>query len=107
ADGAFVQRKNVRSSPLPNRSTERAQMKTFLKVVGGIALVIVAFVIGVVSWLSLRKPAQRAASTEKVEATPARLARGEYLVEHVSDCLGCHSDHVVKFGFPVKPGTEG
>lgn len=82
-------------------------MKTFLKVVGGIALLIVAFVIGVVSWLTVRKPASRAASAEKVEATPARLARGEYLVEHVSDCLGCHSDHVVKFGFPVKPGSEG
>jgi mono/diheme cytochrome c family protein len=82
-------------------------MKTFLKVVGGIALVIVAFVIGAVSWLSLRKPASRPASAEKIEATPARLARGHYLVEHVSDCLGCHSDHSVKYGFPVKPGTEG
>jgi mono/diheme cytochrome c family protein len=81
-------------------------MKTFLKI-GGIALVIVAFVIGVVAWLSLRKPAARPASTEKIEATPARLARGEYIVEHVSDCMGCHSDHVVKYGFPVKPGTEG
>ena len=70
-------------------------MKTFLKIVGGLALVIVAFVIGVVSWLSIRKPASRAASAEKIEATPARLARGEYIVEHVSDCLGCHSDHVV------------
>src|SRR5206468_11541394 len=29
------------------------------------------------------------------------------LVEHVADCLGCHSDHTDGFGFPVKPGTEG
>ena len=82
-------------------------MKTFLKVVGGLALVIVGLLIGVVSWLSLRKPASHPASTEKFEATPARLARGEYIVEHVTDCLGCHSDHLTTYGFPVKPGTEG
>lgn len=82
-------------------------MKTFLKVVGGIALFAIALVIGAVTWLALRKPAQRPPSAEKIEATPARLARGRYLVNNVSDCLGCHSDHVDKFGFPVKPGTEG
>jgi hypothetical protein len=82
-------------------------MKTFLKIVGGLALVIVALVAGVVSWLAVRNPASRPASAEKIEATPARLARGHYLVEHVSDCLGCHSDHTAKYGFPVKPGTEG
>jgi mono/diheme cytochrome c family protein len=82
-------------------------MKTFLKIVGGASLVVLAFAIGVISWLIIRKPAQRPASAEKVEATPARLARGKYVVHNVSDCLGCHSDHVGKFGFPVKPGSEG
>jgi mono/diheme cytochrome c family protein len=82
-------------------------MKTILKIAGGALLVVVALAVGGVSWLALRKPAQRAASGEKIEATPARLARGQYLVNHVSDCLGCHSDHLLKFGVPVKPGTEG
>ena len=82
-------------------------MKTFLKIVGGVVLVVLALVLGGVAFLSLRKPAQRPASTEKIEATPARLARGSYLVNHVSDCLGCHSDHLDGFAFPVKPGTEG
>jgi len=82
-------------------------MKTFLKIVGGIVLAVVALAVGCISWLALRKPASRPASTEKIEATPARVARGEYLVEHVSDCLGCHSDHLDTFGYPVKPGTEG
>jgi mono/diheme cytochrome c family protein len=82
-------------------------MKTFLKAVGIALVVVVALIAGGASWLSLRKPAQRPASPEKVEATPERLARGKYLVEHVSDCLGCHSDHVDKFAFPVKPGSEG
>jgi len=82
-------------------------MKTFLKIVGGLVLIVIALIAGVVIWLAARKPASRPASTEKIEATPERLARGTYLVEHVADCLGCHSDHIVKFGIPVKPGTEG
>ena len=82
-------------------------MKTFLKIVGGLVLIVIALIAGVVIWLSARKPASRPASTEKIEATPERLARGKYLVENVADCLGCHSDHLVKFGIPIKPGTEG
>jgi hypothetical protein len=82
-------------------------MKTFLKIVGGVVLAVVALLAGAVTWLSLRKPESRPPSAEKVQATPAQLARGKYLVEHVSDCLGCHSDHLVTFGFPVKPGSEG
>jgi len=82
-------------------------MKTFFKIVGGIVLVLIVLVAGGLSWLALRKPAQHPASAEKIEATPARLARGEYLVKHVSDCVGCHSDHDPTYGLPIKPGTEG
>src|SRR5258706_11213195 len=82
-------------------------MKTFLKIVGGVVLLVIALIACAVTWLAVRKPESRPASAEKIEATPERLARGRYLVEHVSDCLGCHSDHVTRFGFPVKPGTEG
>lgn len=82
-------------------------MKTFLKIVGGALLVIAGVVAVLLIWLAMRKPAQRPPSTEKVEATPARLARGEYLVEHVSSCTDCHSDHLTTFGMPEKPGTIG
>lgn len=82
-------------------------MKTFLKIVGGLVLLVIALIACAVIWLAVRKPESRPASTEKVEATPERMARGKYLVEHVSPCLDCHSDHVLKFSTPVKPGTEG
>ena len=82
-------------------------MKTFFKIVGGLVLVVAGLLAGAVAWLALRKPASRPVTAMKIEATPQRLARGEYLVEHVSDCLGCHSDHVNGFAYPVKPGTEG
>ena len=82
-------------------------MKTFFKIVGGVVLVVLAVIAIGIIWLMARKPASRPASAERVQATPERMARGKYLVEHVSPCLDCHSDHVVKFGVPVKPNTEG
>jgi mono/diheme cytochrome c family protein len=82
-------------------------MKTALKVVGAVLLIAGALIIGALTWLSFKKPAAHPPSTEKIEATPARLARGQYLVEHVADCIGCHSAHLETYGFPVKPGTKG
>src|SRR5215212_8645167 len=82
-------------------------MKTFLKVVGGIALVVLALVAGALTWLTMKKPAMHPASSEKVEATPERLARGKYLAENVTNCVDCHSDHTPAYAFPIKPGTEG
>lgn len=82
-------------------------MKTFLKVVGILLLVVVALAAIGVSWLTLRKPAQREASAEKVQVTPERVARGKYLVHHVSICLDCHSERTDQYGLPFKPGREG
>jgi hypothetical protein len=63
---------------------------------------------GALAWLELRFPAMRPASTETIMRTPERLARGEYLVEHLAECMGCHSDaEFEKFGMPIKAGTKG
>jgi mono/diheme cytochrome c family protein len=79
-----------------------------LKVLGWILAAIVLAAGGGLAWLFFRSPDRRPASTETVEATPQRLARGDYLVHHVSDCLGCHSDfYADRFALPLKPGTEG
>jgi mono/diheme cytochrome c family protein len=83
-------------------------MKTLLKVVGIFLLALAAIAAIGVSYLSLRKPAQRAASTVKVEPTPERVARGKYLVNHVSICFDCHSERIpTAYGLPFKPGREG
>ena len=83
-------------------------MKTFFKVVGIVLLVIVALAAIGVSYLSLRKPAQHAASTVKVEITPERVARGNYLVNHVGACFDCHSEREQSaYALPFKPGREG
>jgi mono/diheme cytochrome c family protein len=69
-----------------------------LAVLAGLALV----------FLAAKKPDQRPPSAEKIEATPARLARGTYLVEHVCDCITCHSElNVDRFNLPPKRYTIG
>lgn len=82
-------------------------MKTFFKVLGLVVLVVVALAAIGVSYLALRKPAQRPAAAEKIEATRERVARGRYLVHHVSICLDCHSERTSGYALPFKPGREG
>jgi mono/diheme cytochrome c family protein len=82
-------------------------MKTVLRVFGILMLTIIAIAAIGVSYLALRKPAQRAASPAKIEATPQRVERGRYLVQHVSICFDCHSERTMAYGLPVKPGSEG
>jgi len=78
-------------------------MKRVLKIAGFLVLGLVA-VAGVAgAWLYVRKPASASPTAIRVEATPARLARGEYLF-HLADCDGCHSERdFSRFGGPLAP----
>ncbi|HYI11088.1 MAG TPA: c-type cytochrome [Thermoanaerobaculia bacterium] len=82
-------------------------MKTLLKVVGIVVITVAALAAIGVSYLSLRKPAQRPAAALQIERTPERVARGQYLVKHVTICLDCHSERTLAYGLPFKPGSEG
>ena len=83
-------------------------MKKVGKFVLAIAGVAIIFVIGALVALFVGFPKSQEPSSQKVELTAERVARGRYLVNHVSDCFGCHSDHHFDlYGMPVKPGTEG
>ena len=53
--------------------------------------VIFVSIIGGLSFLYFRKPAQAPVSAARVCVTPERIARGKYLIEHVADCGRCHS----------------
>lgn len=75
-----------------------------------VALVVVAAV-GIsltIGWRPFIGPAERPLTARKFESTPARLARGAYLVNDVSDCMDCHAQHDwTKHDAPVLPGTLG
>ncbi|HET9795827.1 MAG TPA: cytochrome C [Thermoanaerobaculia bacterium] len=83
-------------------------MKKFLRALAATVVVFAAALAALVAFFVLRPPKSRPPSPEKIAITPARVERGRYLVLHVTDCLGCHSDHEFdRFGMPVKAGTEG
>jgi mono/diheme cytochrome c family protein len=81
------------------------------RLIRGLVLTVGALVVlagAGIAYLAAKRPASRPPSSETIEATPARLARGEYLALHVVDCLLCHSEvRFERFGLPRVPGSEG
>jgi mono/diheme cytochrome c family protein len=60
-------------------------------VLGIVVAAIVLIVGGLLGFLLVARPVRATPAGIKIAATPARLARGRYLVEAVADCSGCHS----------------
>ena len=61
----------------------------------GLLLLIVILVLGAITsvgWQVVLGPKMRPVTSRTFERTPARLARGEYLMS-VAPCFHCHSDH--------------
>jgi mono/diheme cytochrome c family protein len=73
--------------------------------IGAVLLVGISATIG---WRPFIGPRARPLTDRRVEATPARLARGEYVVRNVALCLYCHSElDTATDGLPVKAGMDG
>jgi mono/diheme cytochrome c family protein len=83
-------------------------VKTGLKWLGRILIVLVALIGGAVIYVSKALPKVAPADPSlKIELSKERVARGDYLVHHVNDCFSCHSSRDwSKFGGPVIAGTE-
>lgn len=77
-------------------------MKKLLKILGYVVGVIVALIAVALIVVSVAFPRFRPAPSEKIDATPERLARGRYLAENVAGCIDCHTRHDwTKVGGPV------
>lgn len=77
-----------------------------------ILLVIVAIVVlvagGGIAFLYLKYPDVPPPETITVQSTPEKIARGQYLANHVTGCVPCHSIRdFTKYGGPLMAGTEG
>ena len=60
-----------------------------------------------ITFLYARRPETAAAATIRIEPTPERLARGNYIYT-LADCDGCHSERdFSRFGGPVVAGRQG
>ena len=78
-----------------------------------VRLVLVVVVLALGALLTIGRPLlfgpkARAVTSRTFESTPARLARGEYIVEGLAHCFQCHSDHdTSKIEVPIKDGVKG
>lgn len=80
-------------------------MKKFLK---WFFIVLVVGIASLLSYVKLALPNVGDAPDMKVEITPERVARGEYLANHVTLCIDCHSKRDwTRFAGPPVEGTFG
>ena len=83
-------------------------MKRLLYILGAILGVVAVVAIAGIAYLNFGFPQVDPAADITIERTAERIARGEYLVKHVTMCLDCHSSKdYTYFSAPVKAGTEG
>ena len=83
-------------------------MKNFKRVLLWLVGLIIIFISGVLIYLRIVLPDVGAAPDLKVEMTTERIARGEYLANHVTVCIDCHSKRdYSKFSGPPANGTLG
>jgi mono/diheme cytochrome c family protein len=83
-------------------------MRKALRALGWIATVVLVLVLGALAYLGLAYPKSEDPAAVEIEPTPELLARGEYLFEHVTGCVVCHSPHEPTVaGARVTPGSEG
>src|SRR5215469_5980409 len=83
-------------------------VKLLAWIVAVLAVVLATSITFTIGWRPFIGPRARALTAEKFESTPARLARGEYLVNSVTDCMACHSEHNwTAHDAPLVPGTLG
>jgi len=78
------------------------------KVLLTILVIIIVVIVAALSYLKFGLPNVGPAPDLHVDITPGRVQHGEYLANHVSLCMDCHSTRDwSKFSGPMMPGTNG
>lgn len=83
-------------------------MKSFKKIFSRVIIVLILIILAAVSYIKLALPNVGAAPLMVIERTQERVARGEYLANHVTICIDCHSSRDwTRFSGPPVEGTKG
>ena len=83
-------------------------MKKLKSVLRWIVLIVFVLVAGSLTYIKLFLPNVGPAPELTIERTPERVARGEYLANHVAVCIDCHSKRDwSRFSGPPAEGTYG
>lgn len=82
-------------------------MKKLLKILAIFLVVLIVAVVALLAYVKNFKP-NIPLEEVKIEYTPERIKRGEYLAHNVAQCVDCHSQRDwSRFSGPIIPGTEG
>lgn len=83
-------------------------MKKFIKWLGITILVFVIILAGIFGYVNIFLPDVGKAQDIKIDITPERVGRGEYLANCVTVCMDCHSTRDWNiYSAPPTPGTMG
>ena len=69
------------------------RVRTVMFGILGLLVLLLAGAITSVGWQVVFGPKMRAVTARQFDPSPARLARGKYVVESVAGCFHCHSGH--------------
>lgn len=87
---------------------KNTQMKKLLKTLLWFVVIAVIAIAGLLSYVKLGLPNVGPAPEMKIVVTPERVERGEYLANHVTVCIDCHSMRDwSRFSGPPIEGTLG
>jgi hypothetical protein len=81
--------------------------KVLLYITIGLVVLLAVAITATIGWRPIIGPRARPLTARTFERTPARLARGEYLVKGVTPCLVCHSKSDPSAQWVPLPGAEG
>jgi mono/diheme cytochrome c family protein len=99
---------DYRDAKAQGRSAKGRIFARLFKTACVLLVVAVAAVAGYLAYVRFMLPDVGPAPDLKVEATPALVARGEYLATHVTACIDCHSTRDwSRFSGPLVAGTRG
>src|SRR5262245_13844446 len=94
---------SARSAGRRRRQDNSTTMKTLIKIVVGLVVLVAAVAACGYGYIMFAYPKVPPATAFKIEPTPERLARGKYLNDHVVGCTTCHSQRDwTRFAGPVK-----
>lgn len=83
-------------------------MKLFKRIFSTLLIVVLVIILSAVTYIKFVLPDVGEAPALKVEQTTERIARGEYLANHVTLCIDCHSTRDwSRFSGPPLEGSKG
>jgi mono/diheme cytochrome c family protein len=83
-------------------------MSKILKITGVILTIVIIGILGLLCYVKFALPNVGKAPDMKVEMTEANIARGEYLANHIMNCMDCHSTrNWSEFSGTLTEGTLG